>query len=184
MGVLADSGKLIFACAGIFLSFSYFAVLQEDVYKKEYGGEKFAFTFFALLVERGINAAIALAGIAVFGGSGVKIPYMEIFNSGISQMLAMAASNEALRFVSYPTQVRSAAPSGREARGGRRRRLLPALLAHCADGWLALLAGSHCLLSSRTAALYSLEIRTVFGHTTGTPETDETPTQLPSRETT
>merc|ERR1711904_56360 len=30
---------------------------------------------------------------------------MDIFSSGVSQMLAMAASNEALRFVSYPTQV-------------------------------------------------------------------------------
>jgi len=30
---------------------------------------------------------------------------MQIFNSGVSQVLAMAASNEALRYVSYPTQV-------------------------------------------------------------------------------
>jgi len=43
--------------------------------------------------------------VLALGGSGVKIPHMEIFNSGISQMFAMAASNEALRYVSYPTQV-------------------------------------------------------------------------------
>jgi UDP-galactose transporter B1 len=97
--------KLLFACSGIFFSFSYFAVLQEDVYKKEYGGEKFKFTFLALLIERGVNALIALAGIMAFGSSGVKIPIGAIFNSGISQMLAMAGSNEALRYVSYPTQV-------------------------------------------------------------------------------
>jgi len=97
--------KLVFACAGIFFSFSYFAVLQEDVYKKAYGEEKFQFTFLALLVERGINALIALLGVMLFGGSGLKIPYFDIFNSGISQMLAMAGSNEALRYVSYPTQV-------------------------------------------------------------------------------
>jgi len=97
--------KLLIACCGIFFSFSYFAVLQEDVYKTDYGGEKFKFTFLALLVERGINAAIAALGVAVLGGSGLKIPYMDIFNSGISQMLAMAGSNEALRYVSYPTQV-------------------------------------------------------------------------------
>ena len=29
--------KLLIACAGIFFSFSYFAVLQEDVYSKRYG---------------------------------------------------------------------------------------------------------------------------------------------------
>lgn len=102
------------AVAGIFGGFSYMAVKQEDVYKTAFGktegknanpGEKFAFTFFALAAERGINALIALAGVLVFGGSGNKIPKMEIFNSGVSQMLAMAASGEALRYVSYATQV-------------------------------------------------------------------------------
>lgn len=66
--------KLLIACAGIFFSFSYFAVLQEDVYKKSYGGEKFIYTFFALLIERGINALMALVGVAMLGGSGVTIP--------------------------------------------------------------------------------------------------------------
>jgi len=97
--------KLLIALGGIFFSFSYFAVLQEDVYKTDYSGEKFKFTFLALLVERGVNAAIAAVGVAALGASGLKIPYMDIFNSGISQMLAMAGSNEALRYVSYPTQV-------------------------------------------------------------------------------
>ena len=108
MVALPRSAQLAIACAGIFFSFSYFAVLQEDVYKKRYGegdGEKFAFTFLALVVERGINALVALLGVMIFGGSGVRIPHTDIFNSGVSQMLAMAASNEALRYVSYPTQV-------------------------------------------------------------------------------
>jgi len=102
---LPTEAKLLIGSAGIFLSFSVFAVLQEDVYKKAYGGEFFAFTFFALLVERGINALTAFAGVSSLGASGLKIPYTDIFQSGISQMLAMAASNEALRYVSYPTQV-------------------------------------------------------------------------------
>lgn len=102
------------AVAGIFGGFSYMAIKQEDVYKTAFGktegknanpGEKFAFTFFALAAERGINALIALVGVLAFGGSGNKIPHMEIFNSGVSQMLAMAASGEALRYVSYATQV-------------------------------------------------------------------------------
>jgi UDP-galactose transporter B1 len=106
--------SFMIAVAGIFGGFSYMAVKQEDVYKTAFGktegknanpGEKFAFTFFALAAERGINALIALAGVLVFGGSGNKIPKMEIFNSGVSQMLAMAASGEALRYVSYATQV-------------------------------------------------------------------------------
>ena len=104
---MAGALQLIIACAGIFGSFSYFAVLQEDVYKTDYDGEKFQFTFLALLVERGINALVAAVGVAAFGGSGLKIPYMDISLSGMSQMFAMAGSNEALRYVSYPTQVRA-----------------------------------------------------------------------------
>ena len=56
-------------------------------------------------MERLINAAVALVGLLSFGPSGLKIPHLDIFNSGVSQMLAMASSNEALRYVSYPTQV-------------------------------------------------------------------------------
>ena len=97
--------KLAFACAGIFFSFSYFAVLQEDVYKKPYGGEYFKYTFLALVCERGINALIGALGVILFGGSGLKIPLLDILWSGTSQMFAMAGSNEALRYVSYPTQV-------------------------------------------------------------------------------
>ena len=106
--------SFIIAVAGIFGGFSFMAVKQEDVYKTSFGktegkdgspGEKFAFTFFAAAGERGINALIALAGVLAFGGSGNKIPHMEIFNPGVSQMLAMAAAGEALRYVSYATQV-------------------------------------------------------------------------------
>jgi len=97
--------QLLIGAAGIFLSFSIFAILQEDVYKKAYGGEYFASTFFALAIERGMNALTAFLGDKALGASGLVIPHKDIFNSGISQMLAMAASNEALRYVSYPTQV-------------------------------------------------------------------------------
>jgi len=102
---LAKSARCAFAVVGIFAAFSYFAIAQEDVYKKTYGGARFAATFFVLTVERGVNVVFALCGIATFGGSGVRTPKGEIFKSGASQMLAMAASNEALRYVSYPTQV-------------------------------------------------------------------------------
>ena len=129
---LSSELKLLFACSGIFFSFSYFAVLQEDVYAKDYGGEKFRYTFLALAVERSINAAIAALGVMLLGPSGTIVPLREIFNSGISQMLAMAASNESLRFVSFPTQVRharclrglAAAARTRPARGAGARQVV------------------------------------------------------------
>jgi len=105
MVALPRQAQLAIACGGIFFSFSYFAVLQEDVYKKPYNGEYFKYTFLALIAERGINAAIGLMGMMIFGRSGLAIPHRDIFVSGISQMFAMAGSNEALRYVSYPTQV-------------------------------------------------------------------------------
>merc|ERR1711990_1251726 len=58
-----------------------------------------------MVFERTVNALCALVAIFVFGGSGYKLPLKDIFRSGSTQMLAMAASNEALRYVSYPTQV-------------------------------------------------------------------------------
>ncbi|KAL3931835.1 MAG: hypothetical protein SGPRY_000960 [Prymnesium sp.] len=102
---LPRSAQLAIGVCGIFFSFSYFAVLQEDVYKKTYGGEYFKYTFLALVCERGVNAAIGLLGMLLMGGSGLIIPKRDVFVSGISQLLAMAGSNEALRYVSYPTQV-------------------------------------------------------------------------------
>ncbi len=123
--------KLALAIGGIFLSFSYFALLQEDLFKKSYAGERFKSTFFMMVAERGVNALVAFVFLQVrfplkiassicasiisksnddpcfqiLGGSGLKLPIGAISISGGTQMLAMASSNEALKYVSYPTQV-------------------------------------------------------------------------------
>ena len=102
---IPSSVAMLIGAAGIFFSYSVMAIFQEDVYKKLYGGDKFAFTFFVLVIDRGLNALSALLGIQLLGTSGLKIPLLDIFYSGVSQMFAMATSNEALRYVSYPTQV-------------------------------------------------------------------------------
>ena len=99
--------KLALAVGGIFFAFSAFAVLQEDVYVTKYGpkGEKFTHTFLVLLVERAVNTAGGALGCAAFGRAGIDVPVREILISGVSQMLAMASGNEALRYVSFATQV-------------------------------------------------------------------------------
>ena len=63
------------------------SALQEDVYKKAYDGEYFAYTFLALVVERGINALTAYLGNLALGPSGYNIPHKEIFSSGGTQNL-------------------------------------------------------------------------------------------------
>jgi UDP-galactose transporter B1 len=99
--------KLALAVGGIFFAFSAFAVLQEDVYATKHGpkGEKFTHTFFVLLVERAVNTVVGALGCAAFGRTGIDVPIREILVSGVSQMLAMATGNEALRYVSFTTQV-------------------------------------------------------------------------------
>jgi len=100
-----------FGVVGVFAAFSYFALAQEDVYKRTYGGRRFTATFFVLACERGVNVVFASFGLAVTatavgsGAKAIRTPKGEIFKSGASQTFAMAASNEALRYVSYPTQV-------------------------------------------------------------------------------
>jgi len=74
-------------------------------YKKDYDGERFTFTFFILLCERGMNSLVAFLGMKYVGASSYRVPIREIVISGTTQMLAMGSSNEALRYVSYPTQV-------------------------------------------------------------------------------
>ena len=111
--------KLVFAVAGIFFAFGAFAVLQEDVYRTSYAGERFSATFLVLIVERGVNTAVGALGALLLARSGgderdrkrspsekkTRVPVAAIATSGVSQMLAMAFANEALRFVSFPTQV-------------------------------------------------------------------------------
>ena len=57
--------KLALAVGGIFFSFSYFAILQEDLFKKPYAGERFKSTFFMMVAERGVNALTAFIFILV-----------------------------------------------------------------------------------------------------------------------
>ena len=114
--------KLAFAVAGIFFAFGAFAVLQEDVYRTSYAGERFSATFLVLIVERSVNTAVGALGALLLarpdGGEesadrvrssrsekNTRVPVAAIATSGVSQMLAMAFANEALRFVSFPTQV-------------------------------------------------------------------------------
>ncbi len=65
--------ELIVCCLGVFISFSYFAVMQEDVYVVQPNGERFSMTFFALVFERTVNALCALVAIFVFGGRRVML---------------------------------------------------------------------------------------------------------------
>ena len=98
--MLSRELELIVCCLGVFISFSYFAVMQEDVYVVQPNGERFSMTFFALVFERTVNALCALVAIFVFGGSGYKLPLKDIFRhmaipptrAGISARISVAGA--------------------------------------------------------------------------------------------
>ena len=80
------------------MSFSYFAVLQEDVYKKSYNGQYFKYTFLALVAERGVNALIGLIGVlslVLFTAAGapsiINVP-ADWTSNGMSEALAWASA--------------------------------------------------------------------------------------------
>ena len=61
------------SAVGVFVSFSLFAVMQEDVYEAqgENGGERFSMTFFALVFERAVTRCarcwlfLSLVGVGI-----------------------------------------------------------------------------------------------------------------------
>ena len=87
----ARAARCAVAVVGIFVAFSYFALAQEDVYKKRYGGARFAATFFVLACERLVNVMVAAIGLGACGGSGARVARGEIVQSGATQALEMAA---------------------------------------------------------------------------------------------
>ena len=132
--------KLAFAVAGIFFAFGAFAVLQEDVYRTSYAGERFSATFLVLIVERSVNTAVGALGALLLARPDGETRARTAFDprdrkkyarpggepsrraASVSQMFAMAFANEALRFVSFPTQVLGEVVQDDPGHDRRRRR--------------------------------------------------------------
>uniref|UniRef100_A0A7S2V4X9 Sugar phosphate transporter domain-containing protein n=1 Tax=Fibrocapsa japonica TaxID=94617 RepID=A0A7S2V4X9_9STRA len=102
---LPSGVKLFIAAGGIYGCFLTYGVKQEKIYSFE--GEdsaKFTATLFLLLFQCTVNAAFAALCLLVFGGSKQDIPQKKFAQIGASYIGAMLCSNEALKYVNYPTQ--------------------------------------------------------------------------------
>lgn len=104
------TGKLIICVAGIFICYSYFAILQESVTRGKYvdgnSTEKFTYMFALVFVQCIVNALFAkglLMTVMNQGEDTTKSIYYA--SSAMTYLLAMVCSNMALQFVNYPTQV-------------------------------------------------------------------------------
>lgn len=110
---LGDPAKLLICTLGIYACYLGYGLAQEGVYKPTAKGEKFGFTAFLLLAQCFTNAIFALLVLAYKAATGAEkdapalapilFSLKPLVMSG-SYVTAMFCSNEALKFVSYPTQ--------------------------------------------------------------------------------
>lgn len=127
-------GKLAVSVVGIYTCYLMYGVFQEALYKRQADGTQYSATAFVLFVQCATNGLIAFIGHMIqeyfFGGAELRarnaakdhgasaascsvtahgrwtraLPSMAVIRTSAVYVLAMYTSNEALAFVSYPTQ--------------------------------------------------------------------------------
>lgn len=115
--------RLGICVAGIYFFYMFYGVLQEKIYKPNENGDVFDNTLFLLGVQCFVNMLVAVVGLAMNGWSSTTKPLKDeatqspfsrwTSHSGtvwvaiisFTYLGAMFASNSALRYVNYPTQV-------------------------------------------------------------------------------
>jgi len=97
--------QLVFCAGGIFVCYLTYGILQEKIYKfKHADGVGFKATFFLLFLQCLVNVVYALVCMQFSPKSNYKVPVTDFCLSGGCYIFAMLFSNEALKYVSYPTQ--------------------------------------------------------------------------------
>ncbi|CAK8682627.1 unnamed protein product [Clavelina lepadiformis] len=99
--------QLLLYSTGIFIFYLFYGVLQEMIVTRgDYGGEKFVYAQSLVFIQCVFNAAFAYA-ILVFVTKPEqdKTPKPLYAACAFCYMGAMVASNQALMYISYPTQV-------------------------------------------------------------------------------
>lgn len=110
MAVAGQGRKKFFVCAiGVFVSYFYYGILQESITKGKYGegekSEKFRYVMSLVLLQTIINSAFAKGAMMLFSRESDTTPGKYYAVCSITYLGAMLASNQALQYVSYPTQV-------------------------------------------------------------------------------
>ena len=139
--------RLAICVAGIYFFYLYYGMLQEKLYRPLEDGSTFQYTLFLLFVQCSVNLVVALFAKGVikliFPGeaSSNKYPSLEATTSPLAKVFgphsgtswlafisfcylsAMACSNSALKYVSYPTQAL-----------GKSCKIIPVMLANVVIG--------------------------------------------------
>mmetsp|Transcript_124062 Transcript_124062/g.185423 ORF Transcript_124062/g.185423 Transcript_124062/m.185423 type:complete len:323 (+) Transcript_124062:15-983(+) len=106
MVLLLQEIKLLTFIGGIYTFYLLYAIAQEKITKTEYGeGERFTFTFFMLLIQCTIGGLTAFFCILFSQEKKNTTPQSKFMIIAVLYLAAMFASNAALVYVPYPTQV-------------------------------------------------------------------------------
>ncbi|XP_074652578.1 solute carrier family 35 member B1-like [Tubulanus polymorphus] len=106
-----DRKKLIVCFLGVFLCYFYYGILQEKITKGKYlNGEKperFTFTITLVFIQCIINSIFAKCVLLVSSKPETRdsTPIKMFAACAVTYLTAMLASNQALQFINYPTQV-------------------------------------------------------------------------------
>ncbi len=124
---LSSELQLVISVSGIYFFYLYYGILQEKIWTtQEDDGQRFTFMLFLLLVQCFVNSFVAFLGVMLFdkptkgripmSNPGRTAPsYLKAVVPNLSgnawmsvmsftYLAAMGASNQALSYVSYPTQ--------------------------------------------------------------------------------
>lgn len=95
--------NLIFCAGGILVCYLWFGIIQESITRSKYGeNDRFTFTQTLVFVQCVVNAMFAYI---LRGKIRDDVPIKIYASVAMSYVLAMMASNHALQFIPYPTQV-------------------------------------------------------------------------------
>lgn len=98
--------KFLICTAGIFITFFYYAIIQEKITRGDYKGEKFTCILSLVFIQCVVNylyAVLTSSTVLKQGEDTTRTRYY--IYSAASYLTAMLCSNLALKWVNYPTQV-------------------------------------------------------------------------------
>ncbi|XP_068743980.1 solute carrier family 35 member B1-like isoform X1 [Montipora capricornis] len=107
---VTDKKKLAVCFLGVFISYFYYGIIQEKITRADYGEkkEKFVYALSLVFIQCIVNALFAKAMLRLtYRGNEAKdsTPFCWYGICATTYLGAMLASNKALQWVNYPTQV-------------------------------------------------------------------------------
>ncbi|ETW09809.1 hypothetical protein H310_00287 [Aphanomyces invadans] len=96
---------LLVCIGGIYTCYLSYGIFQEKIFKyRDAEGNKFTATLFLLLIQCIFNSLVAFIATCIWVPKNKSVPLSPFAFSAFSYLGAMLCSNEALKYVNYPTQ--------------------------------------------------------------------------------